>query len=169
MNKYKNWPIERIESELKLMNAELSSRRAAKHVREAKTKCINNITIRDFVILWGSYGMRDENDKPEYQFSFCIKHDGKLYDIYYECGPSEGTKGLYPWWPIVGEEGEDQFDRNGAFEFIPPGFSEACENSYRYRGSVEEAVKQLKKYGFVNIQRSEFDDDMDVLEAPKGL
>jgi len=113
--------------------------------------------------------MRDENDKPEYQFSFCIKHDGKLYDIYYECGPSEGTKGLYPWWPIVGEEGEDQFDRNGAFEFIPPGFSEACENSYRYRGSVEEAVKQLKKYGFVNIQRSEFDDDMDVLEAPKGL
>jgi hypothetical protein len=110
--------------------------------------------------------MRDRNDKPEYHFSFTIRHGipGKEYDIYYECGDP-----LHSWWPIVGEEGDDNCDRNGAFEFIPPGFAEACENSYEYRGTVEEAVAQLKKYGFVNFKRSPYDDDVDELEAPDGL
>ena len=163
-NKYENWPTEKIKGEMELMNQVLRVRREVQQVKEAKQKCINNITTKDFVVYWGTFGERDRNDKPKYSFSFTIRHADEDYDIYYEHGNP-----FYPWWPVVGEEGEDYLDRNGAFEFIPPGFAEACENSYEYRGTVEEAVAQLRKYGFVNFQRSPHDDDIDELKAPNDL
>jgi len=156
-NEYEKLTTEEILKKMKEMNQILSQRRELKRIEENRTKCINNITTKDFVVYWGSYGMRDEKGRTEYQFSFCIKHGEKIYDIYYEHGSP-----LYSWWPIVGEEGDDDFDRNGAFEFIPSGFGEACENSYEYNGTFDEAINKLKKYGFEDIRRSPLDEDADV-------
>ncbi len=171
-NKYEHWSTEDLKTEIELMSEVLKARREKTEVCQSKNRCINNITTKDFVVYWGSYGMRDRNDKPEYHFSFCIRHDGKSYDIYYEHHDTVfngGNGEFHPWWPLVGKEGDEDWDRNGAFEFIPPGFAEASENSYEYHGTVEQAVEQLKKYGFVNFQRSKFDDDIDTLLVPKGL
>lgn len=154
-NKYNNWPTEKIKKELEKLYAVLRKRQEIQEVQEANQRCINHITTKDFVVYWGNYGEFDRKDQPEYSFSFCIKHDGKIYDIYYECSPD--NESLYPWWPIVGEDGEDNWDRNGAHDFIPPGFNEACENSYKYRGTFEQAIAQLKRYGFTDIQQDPTD------------
>jgi len=170
-NKYENWPTEKIKAETEKMYEVLKARREVQQVKEAQTKCINNITTKDFVVYWGTLGQRYRNDKPEYFFSFTIRHADRDYNIYYENGTYDAkhVHHFYPWWPIVGEEGDEDWDRNGAFEFIPPGFAEACENSYEFRGTVEEAVAQLKKYGFVNFRWHDNDDDVDELKAPNGL
>jgi len=155
-NKYEKWTTEKLNKELELIYKVLSDRNKIEKVKEAKQRCINGITAKDFVVYWGNRGQSDSHGKPHYTFCFCIKHGDKVYDIYYECESDDGY--LYSWWPFVGEAGEDDnWERNGAYEFIPPSFGEACENCYEYSGTFKQAIKQLKLYGFEDIQRSSHD------------
>lgn len=82
------------------------------------------------------YGKFYDEDRDNYSFVFV---DGKKeYDFYYNMPPEVVLKDDEDWYQVMGE-------------FIPDGFCEASENMYEYKGTTEEAIAQLKKYGIVNI------------------
>lgn len=155
---YNTWTDENLQAELEKISAVLTVRKRKAKAEKAKKLCINGITAKDIAVEYGSYDGSEITDINEVNFSFFVKHDGVKYNIYYEAGTYDDKHNftIYPWWPIVGEEGDDQYERNGAFEFIPPGFAEACENSYEFRGTFDEAVARLKEYGITDVTKGDW-------------
>jgi hypothetical protein len=82
-----------------------------------------------------------------------------LRDMVKQCGShffygkSDGGAGV--WWP-KSEDENDEYNCGAFNDFIPPGFSEDCENNYSYRGTVEEAIAQLKKHGITDIELADW-------------
>ncbi len=142
-----------LKKEYNLISEEVLRRDTLRDIDFAKSLVINGITCKDIAVIYG-YELGDGEDPT---FSFYVKHDGKVYDIYYEHGTYDENHNFHfhPWWPIKGNEGDEDWDRNGAFDFIPPGFVEACENMYEYHGTKEEAIAQLRKHGITDIKESE--------------
>lgn len=160
-NKYETWTDDALKTEWELIMEVLNARKKKAKVKKAKELCINGITANDIAVEYGSYDGGEITDMNDVNFSFFVKHDGKKYNIYYDAGTYDHTgKGqhftLHPWWPIVGEDGDDDYERNGAFQFIPSGFCEACENSYEFRGTFEEAIAQLKEYGITDVSKGDW-------------
>jgi hypothetical protein len=81
-----------------------------------------------------------------------------LYNIYYDTGEHDAEHNFvfHPWWPLIGKDDDDEWERNGAFGFIPSDFNEACENSYEFRGSLADAIKQLNEYGITDIEKGDW-------------
>ncbi len=88
-----------------------------------------------------------EHDDGEYDFSFSIMHEGIGYCIYYDNPEHKGDDEVkYPaWWPVNSE------GSCGVHLFLPRGFSEECENSYRFDGSLKKALETLKKAGITDV------------------
>jgi len=151
-NDYKNWSTEKLRVESELIYAELRRRSEVESTEKQKHLNLNGITAKDIkVVIWS------EGDSLYY--SFKIVHEGKDYDIYYDGvidWHGERTKenhwGYHPWWPIDPEEEDDEYAANGAFLFIPNGFSEAMENAYNFKGTKNQAIKKLKSCGITNIE-----------------
>ena len=144
-------PDEDLEQEYRHIEIERNKRRTEKKVKEALNLNINGFTCKDIAVRYGSYDGSEVDNLDDVNFSFFVKKDGKLYDFYY--GKSVGGTG--DWWP----KSEDEFDEYncGAFnEFIPRGFNEACENSYEFSGTFDEAVATLKKYGITDIEKGDW-------------
>ena len=149
---YKSWSTEKLRVESELIYAELRKRSAIEKSEKQKNLNLNGITPKDFKVhIW------PEGDSLYY--SFKIVHEGKDYDIYYDgvadwCGDrSKGNHwGYHSWWPIDPEEEDDEYAANGAWSFIPDGFSEAMENAYNYNGTKNQAIKKLKSWGITNIE-----------------
>ncbi len=128
---------------------ELEKRNAAKEKKKQLALKINGITVRDFSVVYADYYCSPH--EPEYKptFSFYLKRGKKEYCIYNDFCETNPHK----WWPA---EKQTQYGNRGwanrATEFIPQGFAEACENSYEFSGTTEEAIARLKEYGFTDIK-----------------
>ena len=160
-NKYENWLDEALKTEWELIMEVLNGRKKKKNLKAAKELCINGIMAKDIAVEYGSYDGSEITDMNYVNFSFFVKHDGKKYNIYYDSGTYDHTTGsqffkFHPWWPLIGEEGDDEYERNGAFQFIPSGFCEACENSYEFRGTFEEAIERLKEHGITDVIKGDW-------------
>lgn len=90
---------------------------------------VNGFTYKDIKIIY--YLVHE--DSETFSYSFFITKDGKDYDFDYGSTLSETQN----WWP----KGELKL-------FVPEGFTERCENCYRYDGTDAEAIELLKKCGF---------------------
>lgn len=124
---------------------------------------INNITAKDFQItlyIEKDYNAdSDSNNNLIYRFSFNIKHGKTLYDIYYDFNVDSGKP---TWWPKTTVAAGPPLWENSAFQFIPSRFCEACENSYEYEGSLQEAINTLITCGFLlTIDHKELKDIID--------
>lgn len=166
-NPYRMWPdadLEKAHSQIEEIIEYRNSEKIAKEISELN---VNGITAKDFVVIFGPLEEGDDS-----LFSFYIVHDGKLHDLTEDAG-TWGAKHVFkfhPWWPTVNEEDEsegygfmsqDDGEKrlyNAAFKFIPPGFSERCENCYEYGNSVKKGIEVLKKHGFSVIIEASADD-----------
>lgn len=128
-NKYKYWTKDAIFQEMELMQERLRELEDEYFSKESLERNIDGLTVKDIAVRYE----RDEGNWEDnvINYSFYVKKDGKLLDFYYEWNGDE------------------------VFEFIPDGFSEACENSYEFDGTFKEAVDKLKKYGITDIAESE--------------
>ena len=147
---YNKWTLKDLKKEANIIYAAITKKEKVVDEKRAKKLCINGITPADIAVEYTP----KPNNRDGLYYSFYIKHDGKLFDIYYESGGYDGHHNFvrHPWWPHSGDNADDQWDSNRAFEFIPPGFGEACENLYSYQKPLHEAIKQLKKYGITDIK-----------------
>ena|ERR1041385_15644 len=151
-NKYQDWSTEELHREQELIFQVLRKRGKEAERQKHLGLNYNGITVKDIAVTYGNEGGDGE------WFSFFVKHDGKLYDIYYDHGgyapkpTKENNYGFHSWWPVR-PDAEDDWDANGAFDFIPPGFGEACENCYEFHGSLEEALEVLKSHGITDIEK----------------
>ena len=116
-------------------------------VKESHELNIGGFTCKDVAVRYGSYDGSGDHD-ADINFSFFLKKNGKLWDFYY--GKSDGE--AEDWWP----EAENDMNMSPIFDFIPPGFAEACENSYEFSGTVEEAIEHLKKHGITDIEKGDW-------------
>jgi hypothetical protein len=130
--------------------AELNRRNADKDLLSTKAVNIGGFTVKDVVCVQGSRIDYDEailghEDKYGPYYSFYLRVDGKLYDIYYQCcmtGPFDARLGVNPpRWPEAADEGDID-----ALALVPNKFAEASENTYEYHGK-EPVEKYLKKAG----------------------
>lgn len=165
MNIYSGLTDEQLQNEFNAIYEERERRRKIKELNEANTLSINGITCKDIAVRYHGYdGSTWPVDDADIRFSFFVKHDGKLYNIYYDHSVYDFTDGrkqtFHPWWPILPlEDGETEYDdweHNGAYQFIPSGFSEACENSYEYRGTFKQALETLQKHGITDIEKGDW-------------
>lgn len=130
-------------AEMGEIQKQLNKMQEVVNVKESLERNISGFTAKDVAVRYGDPDGCDER----LWYGFYIKYKGKLYDFYY--GKSDGGAG--DWWP----KSEDDEYNCGAFnDFIPPGFSEACENSYEFRGTMEQAVARLNKYGITDIEKA---------------
>jgi hypothetical protein len=136
-NKYSKLSDAELNNVANQIYTEQCRRRKKAEAKKAKTHSVNGITAKDICVFYSDY------DSNSILFQFYIKHDGKMYDIYYDGCSGRGV--FHPWWPVV--DGE-----NGVYEFIPNGFSEAMENCYEYNGTTKEAIAQLKKHGIKDVR-----------------
>lgn len=157
-NKYEAMTDDELKNEYQLIMGVLNARKKTAAAKKAKSLCINGITAKDIAVEYGSYDGSEIVDMNDVNFSFFVVHEGKKYNIYYDSGTYDKDHNftMHPWWPIVGEDGDDDYERNGAFQFIPSGFCEACENSYEFRGTFEEAIAQLKEYGITDVIKGDW-------------
>lgn len=138
---------DQLNKEYKAIVSEWDHRNKIKQEETANSLCINGITCKDISVRY------TDDEDGEY-FSFYIKHDEKLYDIYYDHSIYDKNfkSKFHSWWPI-NTEAVDDWDQNGVFAFIPPGFAEAMENCYEYDGNIDQAIDQLKKYGITDVKK----------------
>ena len=128
---------------------ELNERYKLIRSESVKQLTLNKITAKDICVFYASLDA-DSDEVPN--FSFYVKHDGRMYDIYYDSGKYDENhhKSFHLWWPVIDE---DDVLINGASEFIPSGFCETCENCYEYDGTVKQAIACLKKHGIVDVRK----------------
>lgn len=114
---------------------------------------INGKTVRDLVAL-----CEDDPDADHgISYSFCLVHEGELYDIYYDTGDDRNPERKfvpYEWWPWADNaDGEELRDwDNRAAELVPPGFDALSENSWGfYDGTHEDAIARLQEYGVIAL------------------
>jgi len=154
---YEFWSIKSLKKEQERIFSALKKKQEKLDLFNAKKLKINNITTKDIAVR---YGVTDDDLT---QFSFFVKHKGKLHCIYYDNGYHEVSEDkprfkYYDWWPIKLEKDEDgEVEENGAYEFIPNGFAECCENSYEYcNGNFKSAIKKLKDSGITDIEKGDW-------------
>jgi len=149
---------EELEKELNAIQKVLTARYKDVELDKHKRLNINGITCKNISVnIWSTNG-------DSLYYSFYIIHDEKQYDIYYDGvidydkRTKENNWGYHPWWPIDLEEEYDEYSANGAFQFIPNGFSEAMENAYNFNGTETQAIKRLKSVGITNITHDSNED-----------
>ena len=171
-NPYKIWSDEELKKAIDQMSAVLNVRQAAHDQSESKLKKINGIGVDDFVAVVAPM----EYGEDEFFFSFYILRKNKLYSIYYESGTQNNQQDFqfHPWWPhdydpTEDDFGPDRYEHNRAFDFIPPGFSEACENCYEFGKGKEAGIQRLKEYGFTKVVEHDENcwDEKEILEKLK--
>jgi len=166
-NPYKMWPDSDLEKAHNQIEQVLQYRNSEKIAKEISELNINGITVKDFVVILGPL---NEDEDP--LFSFYIVYGGKIYDLIEDDGKwnAKDVFEFHHWWPTVNEENEsaglgftsqnDDGKRlyNAAFKFIPPGFSECCENCYEYGSDFKKGIEVLKKHGFTTIIEASLED-----------
>lgn len=128
------------------------------NVAEIAALSINGVTSADFVVECGDpNGVNPGESGYDPRYSFSIRHGRKDYDAYYGMRHGNPQK----WWPANehGDTALSSYDNNRALEFVPLCFAEACENSYEYEGTVEEAMNILKRCGFTRVIRRVWERD----------
>jgi len=153
-NNYKDWSTDDLRKEAEIICAEIYKRERKEDSKKQKNRNINGITPKDIVVeIWTT-------DGDDLYYSFYILYEGKRYDIYYDGiadydnRSKENNWGYHSWWPINPDEENDEYATNGAFLFIPDGFSEAMENAYNFNGTIKQAIKKLKSCGITNVNEN---------------
>lgn len=121
---------------------EMASRELDREIIDVKVNKIGKYGVENIRVYYGDIHQQGIDD-INYAFYFVDKK-GKEHDFYYDRPP--GLK-------LTAEQSNDWYGLVN--EFIPRGFNEACENSYEYRGTVEQAIEQLKKYGITDVKKYE--------------
>lgn len=156
MNKYSKMTDDQLKKLANEVQEELSKRHNKIEFERARTLNINGITAKDIQVVY-----HDIHGDGNLNYSFYVKHDGRSYDFYYDHSKWDKShkRTFHPWWPVKTHDEygntyteNDDWEMNGAREFIPPGFAESMENSYEYDGTVEEVIKYLKNYGITDVQ-----------------
>ena len=131
--------------------AELSKRGTDTATMDTANKVVNGFSTKDLVCIQGdaqSYEEENRGYKDPYgpHYSFYLRVDGKLFDIYYQncvTGEYDDRQGVEPSrWPESDDDGWNYV----SLDFVPTEFSEASENMYEYHGKLP-VEKYLKKLG----------------------
>lgn len=160
-NKYESLSTKDLKKEHELIYEIIQKRENENELKKQKKLNINDITAKDIAVRYTR-----EMNEDDVRYSFYIKHERKLYDIYYEHSTyslsADREQKFHPWWPIRplenGETEYDDWDHNGARDFIPIGFQETCENMYEYDGSISEVIKHLKNHGITDVKEFTYEE-----------
>jgi hypothetical protein len=134
--------------------AELARRATDNRLLRYKGTNKNGFTPKDVVCIQGceqDYQEEQRGYKDPYgpNYSFYLRVDGKLFDIYYKncvTGDYDAREDVEPSkWPWHGDGPEDVYN-GAADEFVPDDFVEAAENMYEYHGK-KPVEKYLKECG----------------------
>lgn len=139
------------------LETELAARHAlaAQQADEAAVARIRTLNLRGFTVKDVILFVERPYEGEGLRFSFCLRHDGRDYDFYYDWRDwRDGHPEMVPldWWPASQTDDLAREWVNDALQFVPPGFNEEAENSYSFRGSDEEAIARLKAAGYETME-----------------
>ena len=153
-NPYKEWTDVALKQATEQIDAVIYDRYQIRKMERVKSLNVHGITVKDFVVIYAPW--REETREPS--FSFYIVRDNKIYDLREDSGSwsPEDIYEYHPWWPILTDD--DGTTYNGAYQFIPSGFIETCENCYEYSKDTQAALEVLKAHGFETLIEAKFED-----------